>query len=434
MQFDFSSPAGVELFHDVLDEVVADGYDGWMEDFGEYTPDDAVSADGTPGRRCTTATRSCTTTPAMDYVESAPRPLVRFNRSGWTGAIDSSQVVWGGDPTTSWGFDGLQSSIVSGLGMGLSGVSMWGSDIGGFFTFDGERADAGAARAVDRVRCLLAGDASAGRRRLARRRAAPDGARPRRARRCGVATRSSGPGCTRTSPGARTSTRESGLPMMRHMVLAAPDEPWLASVVSQYLFGADLLVAPVAVAGATRQVAFLPAGTWVEWWPSVTMSDDGAIALGAATRHEGGRGIIVDAPLEEIPLFVRSGSVIPLLPADVETLADYGDDDVVRLADRPDERTLLAFPDGDWSGPLGPGETMTATATPDEWTLTLDAATARTYTIEASLVGLGDDFVPCSVTVDGSESDFTFDATTRVLSTTVDVAARRARSRSPRAV
>ena len=45
-----------------------------------------------------------------------------------------AQIVWGGDPTTEWGFDGLQSSVRQALTMGLSGISIWGSDIGGFFT------------------------------------------------------------------------------------------------------------------------------------------------------------------------------------------------------------------------------------------------------------------------------------------------------------
>lgn len=58
---------------------------------------------------------------------------MRFQRSGWTGAASCAQVVWGGDPTTGWGFDGLTSAVSSALGMGLSGVAVWGSDIGGFF-------------------------------------------------------------------------------------------------------------------------------------------------------------------------------------------------------------------------------------------------------------------------------------------------------------
>ena len=48
-QIDFSAAAGRDLFEGLLGEAVDDGYDGWMEDFGEYMPDDALSADGTPG-------------------------------------------------------------------------------------------------------------------------------------------------------------------------------------------------------------------------------------------------------------------------------------------------------------------------------------------------------------------------------------------------
>ena len=92
------------------------GYDGWMEDFGEYTPDDAVSADGRKGPSdAQPLPPSCTTTPGWTTRCSAPRPLVRFNRSGLDrGDGDSSQVVWGGDPTTTWGFDGLPMSRCGG--------------------------------------------------------------------------------------------------------------------------------------------------------------------------------------------------------------------------------------------------------------------------------------------------------------------------------
>ena len=424
VQFDFSSEAGVELFHDVLDDVVAAGYDGWMEDFGEYTPDDAVSADGTPGPAMHNRYPELYHDAGMTYVEAAPRPLVRFNRSGWTGAIDSSQVVWGGDPTTTWGFDGLQSSVNSGLGMGLSGVSLWGSDIGGFFTFDGAEAptpelltrwiefgafspvmrlQAGGVSLVDEERpTVLDPDVLPVWRRYTQLR-------------------------TRLYPyiaGSHDEYLESGMPLMRHLALVTPDDPRALGARDEYLFGADVLVAPVTGPGATRRDVYLPDGArWIEWWQSVDVSDAGEVALGRTVRRQGADDVSVDAPLGEIPLFVRSGAVIPLLPADVETLTDYGDDDVVRLADRADERTLLAFPDGDWSGPLGPGETMTADDMPGAWMLTFDAAMARTYTIEASLSGLGLGFVPCAVTADGAAVDFSFDQSTRVLSTTVDVAA-----------
>ena len=48
--------------------------------------------------------------------------------------------VWGGDPTTVWGFDGLRSVVTQALTIGMSGVSRWGSDIGGYNSFGaGER-------------------------------------------------------------------------------------------------------------------------------------------------------------------------------------------------------------------------------------------------------------------------------------------------------
>ena len=117
---------------------MADGYDGWMEDFGEYTPDDAVSDDGTPGPAMHNRYVEQYHAAARSFEESASRPLLRFNRSGWTGAIKESSIVWGGDPTIGWGFDGLTSSVRQGLGMGLSGVSFWGPDIGGFFSLPGD--------------------------------------------------------------------------------------------------------------------------------------------------------------------------------------------------------------------------------------------------------------------------------------------------------
>ena len=60
---------------------------------------------------------------------------MRFQRSGWTGAARCSVNVWGGDPTTVWGFDGLRSAVTQALTIGMSGVARWGSDIGGYNSF-----------------------------------------------------------------------------------------------------------------------------------------------------------------------------------------------------------------------------------------------------------------------------------------------------------
>ncbi len=63
---------------------------------------------------------------------AADRPLPAL--AGGPGAARCADDVWGGDPTTTFGFDGLSSAVRQALSMGLSGVSRWGSDIGGYDT------------------------------------------------------------------------------------------------------------------------------------------------------------------------------------------------------------------------------------------------------------------------------------------------------------
>ena len=172
---------------------------------------------------------------------------MRFNRSGWTGAIRSSQIVWGGDPTTSWGFDGLQSAVYSGLGMGLSGVSLWGSDIGGFFTFPSEN---GVEQQTPEllVRWIEFGSFSPVMRLQAGGVSLVDGTPPTVLDPDVLDVwRRSAQLRTRLYPyiaGSHDAYIADGLPLMRHMALAFPDDPMVNGLPDQYLFGADLLVAP----------------------------------------------------------------------------------------------------------------------------------------------------------------------------------------------
>ena len=106
-----------------------------MEDFGEYTPLDAHGVRRLDRRGATTTTTwSAITPPRARTPATARRGRWRASTAPAGPARRAhSQIVWGGDPTTGWGFDGLESAIKNGLTMGLSGVSLWGSDIGGFF-------------------------------------------------------------------------------------------------------------------------------------------------------------------------------------------------------------------------------------------------------------------------------------------------------------
>jgi alpha-D-xyloside xylohydrolase len=98
--------------------------------------------------------------------------------------------------------------------------------------------------------------------------------------------------------------RRTGLPPFRPLVMDFPEDVATWPVDDQYLVGDGLLVAPV-VAGQTSRSVYLPDGTWYDFW--------------TGARHEGRRRIDVRPPLEQIPLFVRSGTLLPLARVTLHT-------------------------------------------------------------------------------------------------------------------
>ena len=166
-QYDFFTPAGKAAYGDQLGQVLRHGYDGWMEDFGEYTPLDSVSGDGIDGTRAHNPYPTRYHCAASQETKRRKPGVVRFQRSGWTGSAACADVVWGGDPTTAWGYDGLRSAVRQALSLGTSGVVVWGSDIGGFFAIGGNALSPGAADPVGPARGRLARHAHAGQRRRA---------------------------------------------------------------------------------------------------------------------------------------------------------------------------------------------------------------------------------------------------------------------------
>ena len=94
---------------------------------------------------------------------------------------------------------------------------------------------------------------------------------------------------------------ERGIPIARPLVLAWPDDPRVRDLWDQYLYGDDLLVAPVWREGAREREVFLPPGAWEDFWD--------------ATRvFEGPITLKVSAPLGRIPVFVRAGAIVPGRP------------------------------------------------------------------------------------------------------------------------
>src|SRR5262245_58222628 len=422
-QFDFSAPAGRRVYASLLRQAIADGHDGWMEDFGEYTPLDGRTADGRDGGAA--HNRYPTDYHCAAFAATSRRPIVRFQRSGWTGAARCAQVVWSGDPTTSWDFDGLRSVVTTGLGMGLSGVSRWGSDIGGFFSLLGPQLD-------DELltRWVQLGTVSGVMRTERDGISVPAYHRPQVEDPAQIDNwRRYTKLRTQLYPYIAAADREyrrSGMPIMRHLVLAYPDDAAAADRDDEFLFGPDLLVAPVLAPGVTTREAYLPAGDWVDFWRAVHYgSADGGFVLGAADVTTGGAVHTIPAPLEELPLLVRAGAVLAMLPPDVDTLASYGAGapGLVRLADRDRALQLLAFPRGVSEGRFGTRGRYRSVEGPGSWTLAVRGERRSTLTLQASLRTLQAPFVPCSVEVNRRplpDTAWSFDAETGVLSARVE--------------
>jgi alpha-glucosidase/alpha-D-xyloside xylohydrolase len=93
---------------------------------------------------------------------------------------------------------------------------------------------------------------------------------------------------------------QSGMPIVRAMWLHYPDDPAATSRGDQYLWGRDVLVAPVVEKGATSRRLYLPKGAWFDFWTN--------------ERLDGGREIDRPVDLATMPLYVRAGAVIPMGP------------------------------------------------------------------------------------------------------------------------
>jgi len=94
-------------------------------------------------------------------------------------------------------------------------------------------------------------------------------------------------------------TYETGAPFMRALFMDFPNDPKVADLGDEYMFGPSFLVAPVTDQGATSRKVYLPAGAdWYNYWTKEWI--------------HGGQEIRVKAPIDTLPLFVRAGSIIPL--------------------------------------------------------------------------------------------------------------------------
>jgi alpha-D-xyloside xylohydrolase len=105
----------------------------------------------------------------------------------------------------------------------------------------------------------------------------------------------------------------TGRPITRALGLAYPEIGQHPS--DTFLFGDDLLAAPVVTEGLRTRDVILPPGSWLHWWTGL--------------RYEGGQTVTVDAPLTELPLFLRAGGIVPMLRPTIDAIAPTTHPDLV---------------------------------------------------------------------------------------------------------
>ncbi len=94
---------------------------------------------------------------------------------------------------------------------------------------------------------------------------------------------------------------DTGMPLMRALFLEYPFDKEVENLDTQFLFGKELLVAPVVEEAAATKKVYFPEGTWIDYHVP-------------EKKYEGEQWIEIPVKLETIPLFVKKGSVIPTMP------------------------------------------------------------------------------------------------------------------------
>lgn len=293
---DFTNPDASRWFSDeIIGHNMLDfGLSGWMADFAEYLPPDVCLASGLPGMLAHNAWPVLWAKVNADAVAARGKigESVFFMRSGFTGAQGYCPLLWAGDQSVDFTrHDGLPSVICAALSSGILGSAYHHSDIGGYTSLFGNL------RTPELIQrwAEMAAFTSMMR--------SHEGNRPRdnmqidddplvlaHFARMTRIYRHMGPYIRKLSMEA--SVR--GLPLQRAAFLHF-DDPKTYGLQNQYLFGSDLLVAPILSAGVNSGAAYLPAGArWIHVWSGV--------------EFEGGQEVEVDAPLGEPPVFYRAGS------------------------------------------------------------------------------------------------------------------------------
>ncbi len=277
------------LRHNMLDL----GLSGWMADFGEYLPVDAVLAHGDAMDLHNDWPRLWA---SVNALATADRPdAMFFMRAAGTDSQRHNRLLWAGDQCVDFSrHDGIGTVITGALSAGLIGHAFHHSDIGGYTSLFGLVRTPELIQRWTELACFTPVMRT------------HEGNRPRDNLQIDQDAAVLAHFVRFTQLHARLlplfqhladEAASTGLPVQRPLFLHHPDDRTTWDIQDQWLLGPDVLMAPVIEAGAVSRAVYLPAGEWVHGWSGRILPSG---------WHE------ITAPIGEPPIFWRNGT--PPLP------------------------------------------------------------------------------------------------------------------------
>ena len=283
---DFSNPATVKWYQDKLAGLLNIGVSAIKVDFGEAAPLNGIYASGKSGWYEHNLYPVRYDMAVSEITKKLHNENIMWARAAWAGS-QRYPLHWGGDAATT--NTGLLGTLRAGLSFGLSGFSFWSHDMGGFVKATPEDLY---------CRWIPFGFLTSHTR--------AHGAPPTEpwlydSKRVQDVFRKSAEMKYRLMPYVYAQAKEcteKGLPMLRALFVEFPDDPGAWKVDDEYLFGSQILVAPLLESGMTGRTVYLPEGKWIDYQTEKV--------------YEGGWHRIEAGSLPIIML-VRDGSVLPHL-------------------------------------------------------------------------------------------------------------------------
>jgi alpha-glucosidase (family GH31 glycosyl hydrolase) len=268
---DLTNPEARAWIKDVIkEELLGNGASGWMADFGEGLPYDAVLYSGADPKSYHNRYAEEWVEVNREAIREAGREddVVFFNRSGYTRSPGESTLFWLGDQLVDWDeHDGIKSAVTGLLSSGLSGYSLEHSDIGGYTAIDHpllkyHRSKELLMRWSELAAFTVVFRTHEGNRPEVNHQIYSDEETLRHFSRFAKVYAAWKPYRMELVKEAS----ETGLPVVRHPFVHYPDDPEVLGLEYQFMVGPNVMVAPVLDPGEEMVEVYLPAGRWVHLW------------------------------------------------------------------------------------------------------------------------------------------------------------------------